>query len=257
MSTNPLINGVKDGLIHPGQLEQSLLGRGHLKRHIAGTRVGHVIKRPLVLPIDSEGRLLDTTADPLLKDSEYMRRRQQLFPVFTVVHNWMTVLDKQVGEVKDDMITLPMPQCRFEFLYENEVHTGQVMQDEETHEIFVWNITDINDEPVTNRNDEFKRHVVCACIALEMELAGKTSEVNKDLKIPSVHSGEYRQIYKILAIKKKSKAPDHNVNTGKTAQRFHIRRSHWKMVKGVRKRIKWYCAGNIELGIIIKDYVIT
>jgi hypothetical protein len=80
---------------------------------------------------------------------------------------------------------------------------------------------------------------------------------DKDLKIPSVHSGEYRQIYKILAIKKKSKAPDHNVNTGKTAQRFHIRRSHWKMVKGVRKRIKWYCAGNIELGIIIKDYVIT
>ena len=84
MSTNPLINGVKDGLIHPGQLEQSLLGRGHLKRHIAGTRVGHVIKRPLVLPIDSEGRLLDTTADSLLKDSEYMRRRQQLFPVFTM-----------------------------------------------------------------------------------------------------------------------------------------------------------------------------
>ncbi len=257
MISNNLTDAVKNGLIHPDQLEQSLLGRGHRKVHIAGTRVGHVVKRPLVLPVDSEGRLLDTTTDSLLKDTEYMRRRQQLFPIFTVVHNWLAVLDKQVGEVKDDMIALPMPQCRFEFLYENEVHTGQVMQDEETQEIFVWNITDINDNPVVGRNDEFKRHVVCACIALEMELAGKTGEVVKDLKTASNNSGNYRQTYKILAIKKKSKAPDHNVNTGKTAQRFHIRRSHWKMVKGVRKRIKWYCAGNIELGIIIKDYVIT
>ena len=58
----------------------------------------------------------------------------------------------------------------------------------------------------------------------------------------------------MVAVRRKTAAVDHNINTGRTAQRWHLRRSHWKMVKGVRKRIKWYAAGNIELGMVIKDY---
>lgn len=89
-----------------------------------------------------------------------------------------------------------------------------------------------------------------------MELAGKSGEINKDLGMSSKSFGRYREEYKILPITKKSKPGSHNINTGKTKQRLHVKRSHWRTYKGERRRIKWFFAGDIELGIIVKDYII-
>lgn len=266
MSNNNLSKAVDKGLIKPNQVFQSMVrgsdpirAFGETEMRVAPMYMDMLEKTPGVSRFSNQGMSINDLDDEqlkILKDVEYRLRKEQLVPTFTVHHNWLAALDKFIGEIQDELIVLPFPQCRFVLQYEAEVRAGYVEQDPDTLKITVTAVTNSDGGLSEELSDVFKRHVAAVCVALEMELAGKIGEVVKDLGKSSVASGVYKEEYKILPITKKSTAGSHNINTGKTKQRFHVRRSHWKTVKGVRKRIKWYFAGNIELGIIVKDYAI-
>ncbi len=239
LPANAFVRSLEDGLLRPGQIEQSISTRGTLSRkHIAGTRTFG----------ESESRFMS----PLAID-EYLKRKEQLLPTFTVAHDWFKPLDNVLGAVKDDLVTLPFPECKFVLDYIEGKPHAIIRQHPDTHAI---DVTSVSDEAIISSED-FKRHVVCTCVAMEMKLAGQASEVKADLGKASLLYHTASNIYKILPVKlvKKESKP-HNINTGALAMRFHVRRSHWKTVKGERRRIKWYFAGNIELGIVIKDYII-
>lgn len=197
----------------------------------------------------------------LLESVRKEMRKEQLLPTFSIGHDWFSVLDKHLGTVDDNQIVLPFPKCIFKLDYVEGTPYGIISQHPETNVINVLSFSanpGMTFEEFKDPYEVFKRHVIFACVAMEMGLAGKMSEINADLGKDSVAGRDPVNSYKVLPIKlTKSQPKPHNVNTGASAQRFHVRRSHWKTVKGVRKRIKWYFAGNIELGFIIKDYAVV
>ncbi len=238
------------------------------KRSIFATRIfGETEARAMGYAGDSKfspkyrsNHALPQAQSKLLEAVEYALRKEQLLPTFAVEHNWFKVLEKHLGVIDDHQIVLPFAQCIFKLNYLPGTPYGIIRQHPETNVIDVVSFSTnpgMTFEDFKDPHDAFKRHVVCTCVAMEMGLAGKTSEIDADLGKDSVADRDPVNSYKVLPIKlTKSEPKPHNVNTGASAQRFHIRRSHWKTVKGERRRIKWYFAGNIELGIIIKDYII-
>lgn len=259
MSYNNLSKAVDKGLIKPNQVLQSMVRGSDPIRAFGETEMRVVPSYLNQSRFSNQGMSINDLDDEqlnILRDVEYRLRKEQLIPTFTVHHNWLAALDKFIGEIQDELIVLPFPHCRFVLQYEAEVHSGYVEQDPDTLQINVTAVTNSEGKLAEDLSEVFKRHVAAACVALEMELAGQTGDVAKDLGKSSVSSGVYKEEYKILPIVKKSKAGSHNINTGKTKQRFHIKRSHWRTIKGVRTRIKWFFAGDIELGIIVKDYAI-
>lgn len=189
---------------------------------------------------------------------------------FIVEHDWHGALSKIIKDVTNNEIQIPYPETIFEFSYMETPMRGTVYQDPDTYEIRLGNIYvspaeaevfEVRPWYLANHKEaaEFLDHVRYTCIALETELSVKEQqpmlsflkalkpEQRKMLKAPSV-------TYKILPIRKHEPKEGSVVPVIGSKQRFHVRRSHWKMVKGERRRIKWYFAGNIELGFVVKDY---
>lgn len=192
---------------------------------------------------------------------------------FMVEHDWHTALCKAIPEVKDDEIELPFQRTTFEFTYLETPMRGVVVQDPQTHALTVESLY-LSSGPAdlfvvrpwylaNDREKEvFLEHVRYICVAMEVELAGKEQQVmpaflkalapaaRRALKAPTI-------TYKIRPLRQPKPNGEFSIpGVSGSKQRFHVRRSHWKVVKGVRRRIKWYFAGNIELGFIIKDYVL-
>lgn len=193
--------------------------------------------------------------------TEYTRRRELLLakyeekPFFSVQHNWRDALKNNIKEVKDTEIVLPFPSCNFNFLYLDEHSLFNVEQDTDTLSISVM-VLRSNTTLTADEIAMYKEHILYTCLALEIEIADKVLNNPKDLGKESIQTKPKGDVYKVLALQKKKTKSATNTNTGRHGQRFHIRRSHFKTIKGIKRRIKWYYAGNIELGIIIKDYLI-
>ena len=195
-----------------------------------------------------------------LNSTEYYTRRLQLSTTLIIEHNWHEALHKAISDVKDSEVALPFELCHVKLAYLGDgTIIGFVTQDPETHQITVQSVgvgESLLQTPLPEVADEFKKHLLYALIAMELGLTKNEPASLTDLGLSSVKTGPMSNIFKVVAIRRQKAADDHNVNTGRMGQRWHLRRSHWKMVKGVRKRIKWYAAGNIDLGIIVKDYTL-
>jgi hypothetical protein len=102
---------------------------------------------------------------------------------------------------------------------------------------------------------EIKQHILAACLSIELNLVTlpPTAKINLNIK----KKLEFKGIsYVLLPVRKTTKTQPQSQSTSKntgTKQRLHIRRGHWRTVRGIKKRIKWYIAGDITLGIIIKS----
>lgn len=200
-------------------------------------------------------RDFDGDATNLLRDEEYRTRRLMAATKFSIEHNWYEVLSASTNEIKDEEVTLPYEQLFVRIPYLGQGAT--VMQDQDDHSIIVFGMLDSKYQPIQASGEDyalFKQHVLCALVAMELGLTQTEPASLVDMGLSSTKTGVMTNIFRVVAVRRKTAAVDHNINTGRTAQRWHLRRSHWKMVKGVRKRIKWYAAGNIELGMVIKDY---
>ena len=189
---------------------------------------------------------------------------------FIVEHDWHSALSKIIKDVQDNEIQLPYAETIFEFSYMETPMRGTIYQDPNTYEIKLGNVYistasaevfEVRPWYLANAKEAavFLEHVRYTCVALETELSVKQQQPMLDflkalkpaqrklLKAPSV-------TYKILPVRKHEPKEGSVVPVVGSKQRFHVRRSHWKMVKGERRRIKWYFAGNIELGFVVKDY---
>lgn len=246
-----------------------------LRKHIAGIRTFKLVRTEPIRSLgedearmlpgyryisdDQSMRLLDTDvgSDRLLSDAEYRMRQVMLATKFTIDHDWYSALEPSVGVVKDDEVTLPYEVMFIRLGYQQM--SAIVTQNQETHEITVSNFQgDMYSELIVD--DEtvalYKQHVLCALVAMELGLTKSEPASLVDMGLATTRTGVRTDVFKVLAIRPSHSSGSHNINTGRKGLRWHLRRSHWKMVKGVRKRIKWYAAGNIELGIIVKDYVL-
>lgn len=227
---NNLTKAVNHGSVNVNQVLQSLISRGH----------GSI-----------------ASSDQLLSEAEYRMRQVVLATKFTIDHDWYSALEPSVGVVKDDEVTLPYEVMFIRLGYQQM--SAIVTQNQETHEITVSNFQgDMYSELIVD--DEtvalYKQHVLCALVAMELGLTKSEPASLVDMGLATTRTGVRTDVFKVLAIRPSHSSGSHNINTGRKGLRWHLRRSHWKMVKGVRKRIKWYAAGNIELGIIVKDYVL-
>lgn len=281
-SGNPLAKAVRTGLVRKNQLLQTAIrSHGETETRIFDLPTGYQYAQQKGIQVGvqpnadydgEEGGLLP--ADMIL-GSESRTNRMNIgallertstllpfgyAPLFTVAHNWHKALHALLGDVTDDLVALPFPACWFYFPYLEGLNHAVVSQDPDTREITVHSANSAI--PLLSQEGGadytvFKQHVLCACVAMEMGLANQGSVDVIDMGLPPSIIRTARAEYKVLPIKmaKGSKKP-HNINTGRKGHPLHVRRSHWKVVKGVRKRIKWYFAGNIELGVIIKDYTV-
>lgn len=283
MSYNNLSKAMDKGLINPNQILQSMVrgtdpikAFGETEMRVSPLYLqslekttdadfdgGYISHQRHVQAVKALASGVESSHPKLFRQRNTSNRALDMFhgvvaplPLLVVEHNWLAALDKFVGEMQDELIVLPFPECRFVLKYAEHVRVGYAAQDPHTLAITVSAVTNAEGKLVDELSEVFKRHVAAVCVALEMELAGQTGYIVKDLGKSSVSSGVYKEEYKILPITKKGKAGSHNINTGKTKQRLHVKRSHWRTIKGVRTRIKWFFAGDIELGIIVKDYAI-
>lgn len=114
---------------------------------------------------------------------------------------------------------------------------------------------DLESMPVlVGLHPELLEEIKYICMALEANIAQREPVVNakSSVKIPQM----VKDIYRIVTVKtldipkRKNSEPTYH-------HRFHIRRAHWKTIKGERRRIAWYFAGDINLGVVNKDYDAT
>lgn len=229
-NSNGLMNAVNAGTVQSNQVLQSLAARDHG---------------------------LQSDSPQSLDDTEYRMRQVMLATKFTIEHDWYAVLEPRVGVVKDEEVALPYEVMFIRLGYQQM--SAIVTQSQETHEITVTNFqgdmySELNAD--TEAMALFKQHVLCALVAMELGLTKTEPASLVDMGLATTRTGIRTDVFKVLAIRPSQGPGDHNINTGRKGQRWHLRRSHWKLVKGERRRIKWYAAGNIELGMVIKDYVL-
>ena len=175
-------------------------------------------------------------------------------PLIFIDFNWHSVFNSKVSELKDEEIVLPFPDCIFKISYMDKQPVIHARQSSETFKITLDILSDDTELDVA----EIKQHILAACLSIELNLVTlpPTAKINLNIK----KKLEFKGIsYVLLPVRKTTKTQSQSqsqstsTNTG-TKQRLHIRRGHWRTVRGIKKRIKWYIAGDITLGIIIKDY---
>ena len=204
----------------------------------------------------SSGKVIKNSINPKLLDDddddfdlgggEYLID----IPFIYIDHNWYGVFSEKVSTIHDEEIVLPFPECIFEIAYLESKPVVRVSQSSDTFEITLETLSNTQELDL----DLLKQHVLSACLSLELDIMSLPATAKVDMKIAD-HI-EFRGItYVMLPIRKSSPSKVTSKNTG-TKQRLHIRRGHWKTIRGIKKRIKWYIAGDITLGMVIKDYKI-
>ncbi|MEG3034010.1 MAG: hypothetical protein RR877_00785 [Aurantimicrobium sp.] len=171
-------------------------------------------------------------------------------PFIFIDHNWYGVFNEKVSTIHDEEIVLPFPECIFEISYLESKPVVRVSQSSDTFGITLEVLSNTHELDL----ELLKQHILSACLSLELNIMSLPATAKVDMKI--TENLEFKGItYVMLPIRKSSPSKVVSKNTG-TKQRLHIRRGHWKTIRGIKKRIKWYIAGDIKLGMIIKDYKI-
>lgn len=105
-----------------------------------------------------------------------------------------------------------------------------------------------------DEKQEILSEIRYVCMAMEAKIATKTAELIQGMAAKMQQTP--RDIYRVTVVKPLDIVKRKNAEP-KYHHRFHIRRAHWKGVGAKRKRIGWYFAGDISLGVITKDYDAT
>ncbi len=102
--------------------------------------------------------------------------------------------------------------------------------------------------------EEIKDEIRFICMAMEIGVVSKEamSRTTTGVGKPTEPKGNE---YYVLTLRKRTCGVGKVRGQG-SRQRLHVKRSHWRTINGVKKRIKWFLAGDINLGIIVKDYKI-
>lgn len=102
--------------------------------------------------------------------------------------------------------------------------------------------------------EEIKDEIHFICMALEIGVVSKepTLQTTTGVGKPTEPKGNE---YYVLTLRKRTCGIGKVRGQG-SRQRLHVKRSHWRTINGIKKRIKWFLAGDINLGIIVKDYKI-
>lgn len=233
------IIGDKNGVMKPNQLAQSVNNAVGI-----GSDGSQIFKEPIkhIFTTRINYQVVDETT--ILVD----------LPLIFIDFNWHSVFNSKVSELKDEEIVLPFPDCIFKITYLDKQPVIHARQSSETFKITLDILSDDTELDVA----EIKQHILAACLSIELNLVTlpPTAKINLNIK----KKLEFKGIsYVLLPVRKTTKTQPQSqstsTNTG-TKQRLHIRRGHWKTIRGIKKRIKWYIAGDITLGIIIKDYKI-
>lgn len=107
--------------------------------------------------------------------------------------------------------------------------------------------------------DELLDDLRYICIALETNIA-KQEVVNPPKVSQSTRSNTPTRpsnTYKVLAIRSSTTVSPRAKEDPKYHQRFHVRRGHQRKIGDRKVRVKWCFAGDIALGIVVKDYTLS
>lgn len=194
----------------------------------------------------------------LLGDEEYAARREQLLlshmPTFVVEHDWVKALSQAAPDLTDDEVVLPFDSVNFYFPNLDKPLHGNVSEAKgKTAEFSPFTVR-MPEDTDPDTVSLFMKQVRYALLALELGLVGQVKGELFDLNLPNTVDRFRGDIYKVLPLRVARSESDTPGESAGYHLRFHLRRSHYRTINGVRKRIKWYAAGRIELGIIIKDY---
>lgn len=107
--------------------------------------------------------------------------------------------------------------------------------------------------------DELLDDLRYICIALETNIAKqevinppKVSQLARSYAPPRPSN-----TYKVLAVRSSTTISPREKEDPKYHQRFHVRRGHQRKIGDRKVRVKWCFAGDIALGIVVKDYTLS